>query len=123
MERVDCKIVSTLADGLRECIDFHADITLLDLYLPGSSVQEVIHSIPKFPPPVIVVTDIEDQDQQIQLECFAFRAENFISKSTLGNILANFPSHIEGDKLVTAIINAHFRKVMPSKRSEFEANT
>lgn len=120
MERVDCKIVHTLEEGLRESIDFRADVTLLDLCLPGSSIHEVIHSIPKFPPPVIVVTDIVDEDQQIQLECYAYRAQSFISKGTLGNILASFPSQIEGDKLVSAIINAHFRTVMPSKRAEFE---
>lgn len=120
METVDCKIVCTLDEGLRESIDFQADVTLLDLCLPGSSIHEVISSIPKFPPPVIVVTDIVDDDQQIQLECFAFRAQSFISKGILGNILANFPSQIEGDKLVSAIINAHFRTIMPSKRAEFE---
>src|ERR1043166_2244157 len=52
----------------------------LDLSLPDASVDEVIGSIKFLYPPVIVITALDDPNQDLKLECFAHGAQNFFQK-------------------------------------------
>lgn len=110
---VDCKFATELKEGLKMAIEFDADITILDLMLPGSSVQEVIESIPYFPPPVIVVTELDDPDHEIELSCYANEAQNFFRKAQLRATIVSK----EGAALVSAITKAHWRRVLPTNRA------
>ena len=111
MEYVECRIAYNLADGLAMALDFGADITLLDLHLPESTVSEVIHSIPLFPPPVIVVT--AEDSNEITIECFRYQAQNVLTKKALLERIDSLSKRIETDKLIRAITDAHFRNILP----------
>lgn len=110
---VECEFATTLSDGLAKAIKFNADITILDLMLPDKSVQEVIESIPHFPPPVIVVTELDDPDHEIELSCYANEAQNFFRKAQLRSTIVSK----EGAALVSAITKAHWRRVLPTDRA------
>jgi DNA-binding NarL/FixJ family response regulator len=119
MDFVECKIVHTLEDGLFHSIEFRANVTLLDLCLPGKTVTEVIHSIPRLVPPVVVVSELIRDNPDIQLECIAFNAKGVLTKEALAHKIDSFVGTIEADKLIAAITLAHLINVMPSKRNEF----
>lgn len=111
MEYIECKVVDNLADALKESEAFAADITLLDLHLPGSTVAQVIHSIPLFSPPVIVVSS--EDDNAITIECFRYKAQNVLTKAALLEKIDSLAKRIETDKLIRAITDAHFRNILP----------
>jgi DNA-binding response OmpR family regulator len=111
---VECRIVRSLRESLDCAIEYDADITILDLHLPGSTVNEVIESIPYYPPPVIVVTDMDDPDHNIELRCYENEAQNFFSK----DILRSTVMSKEGADLLSAIIKAHWRRVLPSAKAK-----
>ena len=102
-------IASTLAEGLRVAREIKADITILDLNLPDAEVHDVIRSIPAFPPPVIVYTDLEDPDSKLEIECYANCCQNFFSKQSLRREIYDF----SGAQLVSAITKAHWRRTLP----------
>jgi DNA-binding response OmpR family regulator len=110
---VECKIVTTLKESLQVAIEYDADITILDLNLPGSTVIEVIESIPYYPPPVIVVTDLDDPDHNIEIACYENEAQNFFSKSVLRSTVVTK----EGAELLSAITKAHWRRALPSEKA------
>lgn len=111
MEAVEIEIATTLKEGLSKAVSFHADVTLLDLQLPDASIQEVIHSIVKFPPPVIVITDHDEDD--IVLECFRYRAQNVLTKAALRERLDSLESTFQANALIRAITNTYLRSVAP----------
>lgn len=110
MEYIKCKVATTLQEALSESdAHFRADITLLDLILPDASPQEVISSIHKFYPPVIIVSDIDDPASELMFSSFRHGAQNFLSRSALGAKMDSLEAKIEANKLITAITNAHLR--------------
>lgn len=114
MESLECIIVGTLREGLEKSAELKAGVTLLDLNLPDATMDEVIESIPKFYPPVVVVTDYTTPE--VVIKCFQYEAENVLSKTALRARIDSFEGKIEADKLVMAITNAHFRDVLPRTR-------
>ena len=119
MEYLDCQIVPTLGEALRWSQKFEADVTLLDLMLPDASVDEVIESIPRFHPPVIVVTEHEDDDNSLLIKCFVFEAKGFHKKSRLLAKINSLEGKIAAEELKQSIIDSHFRHVLPSRKQEF----
>ena len=113
-----CILAGDLEDGLTKAKTANADITILDLGLPKSrDYHHVIESIPEFPPPVIVITDLPDEDSAIELKCYAYQAQNFFSKTELRQtIILN-----EGAELIKSITKAHYRHVLPKRRERLEA--
>jgi len=114
METLHCVIVGTLREGLEKSMEIKAGVTLLDLSLPDATIDQVIESIPKFYPPVVVISDFASPE--IVLKCFQFEAENVLTKCALRKKIDSFEGRIEADKLVMAITNAHFRDVLPKTR-------
>ncbi len=110
MVNVECVIAGTLSEGLALAKTITPDITLLDLGLPRVSIEEVIESIPLFPPPVICLTDMNDPDSSIEKMCWENLAQNFFSKKFLRSLLYE---HI-GDKLVESITKANWRRKLPT---------
>jgi CheY-like chemotaxis protein len=118
----ECVIANTLAEGLEESRR-GADITILDLHLVGSSILDTIKSIPKFPKPVIVITEMDDPGKKIELLCYAYEAENFFSKNFLHRIIEDMPGkgqkiNGEGSRLISAVTGAYFRTTLPARREE-----
>lgn len=116
----ECIIASTLEEGLDKA-QHGADITILDLHLDGVPVLETIQAIPKFPKPVIVITEMDDPGKRIELLCYAYEAENFFSKSFLHRTIENLPKkgiNGEGDRLISAVTGAYFRETLPARREE-----
>jgi len=114
----DCFVASTIEDALGITKITRIDITLLALSLPvtkGSKelmpLQEVIASIPLFPPPVIVVTDREDNDGLIEIDCYRNWAQNFITKDALRDGLGKF----KGAELIKEITKSYWRNVLPDQ--------
>ena len=114
MDTIECVIVGTLKEAIEASEGLKAGVTLLDLDLPGSTIDEVIESIPKFYPPVVVISS--HVDVTIMLKCFEYSAENVLTKAALLARIDSFEGRIEADKLVTAITNAHFRHELPKLR-------
>ena len=104
---VDVRVASTLREGLEVSQQFKADVTLLDLCLPDTrDWHEVAESIRQFHPPVIVVTEIDDPDNAIMLECYRLGAKDFFPKSIALRIAS---------VLISSITSAHLRNVMPGQ--------
>lgn len=80
--------VATLADGLKESAD--ANVTILDLGLPDAEIIEVIQSISKFPPPVIVITGHDSPE--VTASCMLHGAAHVFVK---GALLGFIPSIFE----------------------------
>lgn len=124
-QKIDCEcvIAHTLARGL-ELSREGADITILDLHLDGISILDTIQSIPKFPKPVIVITEMDDPGKKIELLCYAYEAENFFSKNFLHKIIEGMPGKLEGkingegNRLISAVTGAYFRTTLPARREE-----
>lgn len=123
-EKMECQcvIANTLPDGLAKSLE-GADITILDLHLTNSSILDTIQSIPKFPKPVIVITEMDDPGKRIELLCYAYEAENFFSKNFLHKIIEEMPGkdvklNGEGNRLISAVTGAYFRTSLPARREE-----
>lgn len=94
-------ICGTLADGLAKSNDLKADITILDLMLPDvKSWRETVAAIPKFHPPVIVVSELSDPE--ISEQCFLAGAADYLNKRTALGLIA---------LLISAITSARMRRV------------
>lgn len=104
-------IAVTYEDGLRQATEYRADITLMDLLMPDKTWEGMVQSISHFPPPVIVVTDMEDPMHHIELLCYAHRAQNFFSRAELDKLVA---CHKESG-LAHAITKAHWRNILPKQ--------
>jgi DNA-binding response OmpR family regulator len=78
--KLSIDIAHTLKEGIRKSQAMHPDVCYLDLSLPDASVDEVIGSIKFLYPPVIVITALDDPNQDLKLECFAHGAQNFFQK-------------------------------------------
>lgn len=108
--QAEVSVARTLSEGLALSNQMVADITILDLCLPGTEVNAVIESIPLFKPPVVVVTDLDDEEGLIEIECYKHRAQNFFSKEWLRQqIVEN-----SGAALVAAITRTHWRHSLPT---------
>ena len=114
----ECFMASTIEEALDITKITRIDITLLALSLPinkGSKelmpLNEVIASIPLFPPPVIVVTDLKDDDGLIEIECYRNWAQNFITKDGLRDGLGKF----KGAELIKEITKSYWRNVLPDQ--------
>lgn len=112
----ECFIASTIDEALKITQTTKIDITLLDLCLPikkGSNdrmlLKDVIASIPLFPPPVIVVTDMDDENGMIEIDCYRHWAQNFLTKESLRDGLGRF----KGAELIKEITKSHWRHVLP----------
>lgn len=114
-----CYIAETLAEGLKMTRDYSIDITLLDLCLPDSTVDEVIKSIPKFTPPVIVITDLDDENNELEIRCYEYCAQNFFPKQVLRQKL----HQNTGADLLSAITKSYWRNSLPKMRIEREKNS
>lgn len=81
--------VGTLQEGLDNAPG--ANVTILDLSLPGSDVEHTLAQIRNFMPPVIVLTGSDDPD--ITSQCLAAGANHvFVKGSATGLIPAVFES-------------------------------
>lgn len=101
-ESLEISIAHTLADGLRMSDEIEPDITLLDLCLPDcESWRDTVAAIPKFKPPVIVVTDMEDPD--IKVEAYRAGAENVFKKRTILTVAS---------VLISAATSARMRRLV-----------
>jgi DNA-binding response OmpR family regulator len=79
---VQSRIVGTLAEALRESREWCPDVTLLDLCLPDSpGWQSTVEAIPRFKPPVIVVSDLVDEE--VRVAARKAGAENVFKKQTV----------------------------------------
>jgi len=116
----ECRIAHTFHEGLTKANEDRADLTLLDIHLPDADIDEVITSIPKFPRPVIVVTEMDDPDNLLMDYCYAYNAENFFEKRNLIKIVSTWDAEMTSRQLVSSIASAHFRNVMPTRRKLFE---
>lgn len=95
--------VATLADGLREGQD--ANVTILDLELPGSSPEETIEAIPKFRPPVIVLTGYADD--ALSVKCIAAGATHVYIKGSLMGFIPTFFKALQQDVIRRADERSH----------------
>lgn len=99
-------LAKTLAAGIEQSVLLRPDITLLDLLLPDSpSWQDTITAIPKFHPPVIVVTELECPEARVA--AFKAGAEDFIQKHTVLRITSI---------LIAAIASAKMRRMAQEER-------
>jgi CheY-like chemotaxis protein len=114
-----CRISGTFADGLEKANSQKADLTILDIHLPDVDIDTVVTSIPKFPRPVIVVTEMDDPDGVLMAYCYAYGAENFFAKRNLLKIIDTWDAEMTSRQLVSSIASAHFRNTMPDKRHIF----
>lgn len=112
-----CFIARDLASGLRMAHEQVMDITLVDLCLPDATVDQVIEAIPLFTHPVIIVTDLDDANSEIEVRCYEHCAQNFFSKHALRREIFDHT----GSSLVSAITKAHWRDRLPQRRKEREA--
>ena len=90
---LDVVCVGTMAEGLREAQD--ASVTILDLSLPDSSLDESIDKIVLFPPPVIVMTGYSDAD--ITARCMANQAAHVFIKGSLIGFIPSFFRALQQD--------------------------
>lgn len=121
-QKIDCTcVLAHTLDSALELSKEGADITLLDLHL-DDKMLETIKSIPRFPKPVIVLTEMDDPNKRIELLCYAFQAENFFSKRFLHEIIEKLPGegqiNGEGNRLISAVTGAYFRTTLPKHRDE-----
>lgn len=86
---VETKFVfaSTLEEALQKTIEENPHLTFLDIGLPGQTLENVISSIPKFLPPVIVVSAYPpdyrlNNGKTIMAECLKAGAEEYIQKGS-----------------------------------------
>lgn len=100
--------VGTLAEGLAKSIELKADVTLLDLCLPDVKTwRETAQAIEKFHPPVIVVTDMDDPE--VDVECYKHGAQNVFSKRfALKAVTA----------LLSAMSSANMRTIAAERKKE-----
>jgi len=116
----ECRIALNFTDGLKMAHEGEkADLTLLDIHLPDADIDDVITSIPRFPKPVIVVTEMDDPDGTLLEYCFAYGAENFFSKRNLLKTISTWDTEMTSRQLVLSIASSHFRNVMPERRHLF----
>ncbi len=106
-----CFIVNTLKEGLefvnKREIEIH--VTLMDLCLPDASIEEVISSIKRFPPPVIILTALDDSDSSLEINCYENYAQNFFTKEELRDEIYNST----GSELISSITKAFYRDYLP----------
>lgn len=74
------EIAGNLAEGIAMSHQLHPDVCYLDLCLPDAAMDEVIGAINKIYPPVIVVSGMDDPNQDLKLKCFAHGAQNYFQK-------------------------------------------
>jgi hypothetical protein len=96
-----------------------ADLTILDIHLPDADLDIVVTSIPKFPKPVIVVTEMDDPDGVLMAYCYAYHAENFYAKRNLIKIISTWDAEMTSRQLVSSIASAYYRSVMPNMQHLF----
>lgn len=77
---MEIEIARDLAEGITISHRMKPDVCYLDLCLPDASMDEVVHSIKKIYPPVIVVSGMDDPNQDLKLRCFAHGAQNYFQK-------------------------------------------
>lgn len=100
-------IAETLAEGIAKSQEIQPDITLLDLLLPDANDWSVtVAAIPRFLPPVIVVTELDDRSAE--MAAFEAGAEDVIRKSTALKIAS---------LLIAAIASAQMRRLSRDKRN------
>lgn len=99
--------VKTLADALACSTQLRANVTLLDPNLEDTNDwHEAIHAIPRFNPPVIVVTGMDDPNREVMLEAFKYGAQNVFYKPYEMKVV---------EQLVSSATAAHLRVVMPER--------
>jgi len=107
---LDVRTADTLAEGLHLSNTSYppADITILDLSLPDSpDWHDTVKAIPKFHPPVIVMTGFDLVT--VELECYAFGAQDVFSKAAAVKMI---------DVVMRAITSARLRTVAPTLLNE-----
>ena len=113
-----CYTVATLKEGLefvkRGEIEIH--ITLMDLCLPDATVDEVILSIRRFPPPVIILTALEDNNSELEIRAYENYAVNFFTKEELRDEIYNQ----SGANLISAVTKSFYREYLPKIREDRE---
>ena len=123
--QVECETANNHADGLRMALAGKYALTLLDLRIPVSAtdptidVDLVVQSIPKFPRPVIVVTEMQDPEGILQDYCFAYQAENFFPKHRLIKTIDIWDAEMGARQLISSLGAAYLRSVMPSQQHLF----
>jgi CheY-like chemotaxis protein len=122
-----CRVANNLEDGIKMCLDNEHDLTLLDIQLPLSAadptidIDQTVQSIPKMPPPVIVVTQMDDPSGILMEYCFAYGAENFFSKDHLLRIVETWDGEMKVRQIISSIASAYMRSKMPARRHLYEA--
>jgi CheY-like chemotaxis protein len=122
----ECRVANNLADGIRMCQENEHDLTLLDIQLPLSAddetidIDQTVQSIPKMPPPVIVVTQMDDPSGVLMEYCFAYGAENFFSKDHLLRIVETWDGEMKVRQIISSIASAYMRSKMPARRHLYE---
>lgn len=108
---VECFFAGTLEAGTRMAVEVNPDITILDPGLPDCTYEEAAQAIPFMPPPVIVVTDFDDDaNATFERFCYSQDAASYLSKKELREtIIAE-----EGAALALAITRAHWRNSLPT---------
>lgn len=108
---VECSFAGTLEAGLKMAVEINPDITILDPGLPDCTYEEAAKAIPFMPPPVIVVTDFDD-DATATFErfCYSQSAASYLSKTQLRETIVAE----EGAALALAITRAHWRNSLPT---------
>lgn len=111
-----CHIATTLADGLSLAGQTRMDITIVDLCLPDATLEEVISHIPNFTHPVIIITNLDDHNSEIEIKCYENCAQNFFTKDSLRREIYEH----QGAELISAITKAHWRHRLPQDKRDRE---
>lgn len=104
---MEIDIARNLTEGIRKSHELRPDVCYLDLCLPDATVEEVIGSIKKIYPPVIIISGMDDPDESLKLDCFAHGAQNYFQKQRDMRLLV---SH-----LLSSGAAAHLRREAPRR--------
>lgn len=122
MEFVECKIVTTLAEGKIESIVFEADITVCDILLDGSTKEEVLEAIRdhSIRPPVVVVSALIEHDPDLAAMCWAYGAKGVLSKKGLLDKIDSIQGIIQKARFIDAVTGSHLRNTAPQQLKEIQ---
>jgi|GEM_PF-6332132 len=120
MEFVDCKIASTLAEGKRASLEFCADLTVCDIMLEGSTIDEVLEAIEELKPPVVIVSALVENNPELADRCWVHGAKGVLSKRGLLDKIDSIHGIIQKARFIDAVTGSHLRNTAPARLAEIK---